>query len=198
MTVIQSTGHRPDNQAKILDEIMPLTQCGFRMFRCAEWDKKPLARGWQREATSDPDRLIRLFGGKPCNVGLATGRGLVVLDVDGQPGQESLDRLESEHGPLPETARRRTGSGGMHWLFRTSSGQAIRSRSGIRMGLDVKADGGLIVLPPSTHPSGRRYQWEQHPSEGIAPLPAWLHTLLAEPTRRGIPMGRARGSQRAV
>ena len=48
-------------------------------------------------------------------------------------------------------------------------------------GLDVKADGGYVVAPPSIHPSGDLYTWEveHHPDDvPLAECPAWLVNLL--------------------
>jgi hypothetical protein len=46
-------------------------------------------------------------------------------------------------------------------------------------GVDVRADGGLVVLPPSLHVTGNRYQWDPSTVEhGLAVMPAWLLTLI--------------------
>src|SRR4051794_41178759 len=128
-------------QLNFLDQIIPLCDYEFPIFRCRERDKRPLATGWQAEATSDPDKLAKLFGGrKAFNVGLACGHDVVVLDVDGQPGEESLYKLERKNGPLPETAMTRTGSGGRHHLFRPPTPDTIKGRIGFEPGLDFKAD----------------------------------------------------------
>src|SRR5829696_5536751 len=45
----------------------------------------PLEQGWQRKATDDPVRVEALWHKYPdANPGIATGRGLVVLDCDTQ------------------------------------------------------------------------------------------------------------------
>ena len=65
------------------------------------------------------------------------------------------------------------------------------SRVGLRPGLDLRGDGGLVVAPPSLHPSGRRYVFEadHHLAERApAPLPGWLLALDETPApRRGHP-----------
>src|SRR6516165_5742906 len=101
MTVFDPTARAPQNQAEILNQIIPLCDYGFRMFPCRERAKKPAISGWIHRATSDPDELSGLFtcaakrwSGEFFNAGLATGRGLVVVDVDDQRGEESLYELE--------------------------------------------------------------------------------------------------------
>jgi len=113
------------------------------------------------------------------NVGLVTGRvsGLVVVDIDPRHGgQASLERLRDEHGPLPRTVEAETGGGGRHLYF-AYPGVLVHNRVGILPGIDLRADGGCVVAPPSRHPSGRRYRWAEGSSPDDLPLaamPAWL------------------------
>ncbi|MDP8240531.1 MAG: bifunctional DNA primase/polymerase, partial [Candidatus Hatepunaea meridiana] len=75
-----------------------------------------------------------------------------------------------------------TGSGGRHLYFTYPDG--IRLTSGQdRIGpcVDIRADGGYVVAPPSLHRSGRRYEWEasNDPTDGVivGVVPDWLATL---------------------
>jgi hypothetical protein len=115
------------------------------------------------------------------NVGVATGGGLVVIDVDYRHGgDESLHELR-RYGNLPLTVSAETGSGGEHIYLAT--GARIRNSAGkLAAGLDVRGEGGYVVAPPSIHPeTGHAYTWDNHPDEvQVAPLPDWLERLLAE------------------
>jgi hypothetical protein len=108
----------------------------------------------------------------PPSIGVRTGshaNNLVVFDIDPKPpkgrpesgvewgwGYSSFRALEAEVGvPLPETLAVVTGSGGRH-LWTRSSGPT-RSCNGFRESLDVKAEGGYVVVPPSLHRSGSKY-----------------------------------------
>jgi hypothetical protein len=89
------------------------------------------------------------------NVGIVTGAisGLVVLDVDPRHGgTESLDAWERDQGPLPRTVEARSGGGGRHLYF-AHPGGVVHNRVALLPGVDVRGDGGLIVAPPSMHPS---------------------------------------------
>lgn len=135
-----------------------------------------------KDATTDLEQVQRMWGDFPkSNIGMATGKpsGIWVLDVDGAEGEASLAELEAKHGPLPATVVSLTGKGGRHLLFRYR-GEPIRNRVGdIGTGLDVRATGGYIIVPPSRHPdTGKQYRWADGlRPDAIADAPAWLIDL---------------------
>jgi hypothetical protein len=122
------------------------------------------------------------------NIGIATGGGLLGLDVDPRHGGDaSLAELERQHGPLPETPRVLTGGGGVHLYFAVN--HPIGNRTGLASGIDLRGDGGFVVAPPSLHASGRRYAWELGASPDdvpLAPLPVWLLERLRADRPSGI------------
>ena len=136
------------------------------------WDE------FQRRLPSE-DEVRRWWRRWPdANVGVVTGAvsDLVVVDVDPRSGgDDELDELERRFGVLAPTATCRSGGGGTHRYFR-HPGRAVASGP-VVPGVDLKADGGLVVAPPSVHASGERYRWEpgSSPDERtLAELPAWL------------------------
>jgi hypothetical protein len=141
---------------------------------CWAAGKHPIARGWQDQATSDPEAARALMEGSPGkNLAVATGAGLLVLDIDtAKGGMETLKALEAKHGALPETLRVRTGSGGLHYYLRVSD-RVGNSVSKLGPGVDVRGDGGLVVAPPSMHKSGGAYTWENWGAP-VADAPGWL------------------------
>jgi len=84
-------------------------------------------------------------------------------------GDDTLAYLiEDHHEDLPKTVAVITGSGGSHHYFRwPTDGREIRNNAGSRLGpgLDIRGDGGQVLAPPTTHPCGRSYAWE----EGCSP-----------------------------
>jgi hypothetical protein len=151
--------------------------------------KHPVMRGWQDRAPVDVLAHLRRYPDR--NLGLVMGgsRRFVALDVDGEGGAAQLAAFEAEHGQLPPTVVQRTGSGGEHRLFFCPDhldvgrlGNRVRvagGTGGAHAGLDVRAEGGLIVVAPSTHRSGRPYQWTA--GGEVAALPDALFNLLAAP-----------------
>jgi putative DNA primase/helicase len=119
---------------------------------------------------------------------VATGQvsGFFVLDIDPRHGgDDSLAALEKQYGALPMTVIQQTGGGGRHILFAIPAAP-VRNAVGIAPGIDVRGDGGYIVVAPSRHVSGGRYEW--HPDFNfattvVAPAPQWLLDLVAEEKR---------------
>lgn len=115
------------------------------------------------------------------NVGIVGGNGIIILDIDPRNGgRESLEKLVEEFGPLPETATVRTGGHGTHLYFRLPPGVEV-GKSEPSPGVEVKGQGAYVVAPPSVHPdTSELYEWERHPSDGIAEIPrAWLDMILS-------------------
>jgi hypothetical protein len=124
------------------------------------------------------------------NVGMATGRGIVVLDEDNRPdkgkmGSDSVAELEQQHGKLSPTVTVLSGSRvSVHRYFACDRALPNRTNLGPHGGIDFKADGGYVVAPPSIHPeTGRPYQWEltSGPEDlAPAPLPEWVVRLVCD------------------
>jgi putative DNA primase/helicase len=109
-----------------------------------------------------------------------------VLDVDPKNGgDESLLKLINTHDRLPNTWQVLTGGGGMHYYFKSPDFPVRNSAGLLGPGLDIRADGGFVVAPPSVHASGELYKWADgsSPFDGcpLAELPSWLLSLLSKP-----------------
>ncbi len=162
---------------------MKYAQKGFHVFPVKRGDKIPLTKHGFKDATTDETQIRNWWnnGFADENIAIATGKesGIFVLDVDYQPGgYESLEMLESEFEPLPETVMAETGGGGCHIFFRYPENQEIRcNNGGLGEGLDIKGEGGSVIVPPSLHSSGTRYKWAKNCSPEdveIAEAPSWL------------------------
>jgi hypothetical protein len=128
-------------------------------------------------------------------VGIATGGGLVVIDVDPRHGgDDGLVDLRARLGELPDTVECLTGSGGRHIYVSVSEGVTVRNSAGtLAPGVDIRGEGGYVVAAPSVHTSGRSYAWEasSRPDEiEVAPMPAaWLEAITKRPKLRVIAGG---------
>ncbi|CAM3430918.1 bifunctional DNA primase/polymerase [Stackebrandtia soli] len=112
-------------------------------------------------ATTDADRLAAVICAHPTGVlAVRTGAasGTVVVDVDPRSGGAATLAELLAAGLLPPTLTARTGSGGVH-LYYAHPGGTIRSGAGaLGPGVDVKADKGYVVVPPSRI-GERAYVW---------------------------------------
>jgi hypothetical protein len=141
--------------------------------------KVPLTTHGVKDATKDETQITEWWTRWPdANIGLATGQasGWLVLDVDikkGKHGDESLRAMIEEHGPLPKTRHSVTASGGSHYVLRVP-GHKVKSRNGVREGLDLLSDGKYFVAPPSTI-DGKPYRWTD--TCEAAPCPPWVAAL---------------------
>jgi hypothetical protein len=166
-----------ENAAGIASAASYYARHGWPVFPVGR-DKAPLTPRGFHDATTDETVVASWWREHPdAGIAVPTGNGTVVLDVDPREGgDDTLHQLEQRHGELPPTVEALTGGGGRHLYFRTD--EPIRnSASRVGPGLDVRAAGGYVVVPPSPHPSGRWYEWsvDGHPAEvEKAQLPGWL------------------------
>jgi hypothetical protein len=156
---------------------------------CRVSAKHPRLRAGFHSATTDLRRIEDWWSRWPhANIGITMGgqRGLVVVDLDGEVGRESWQRLIAEHGAGLETAIARTPHG-LHYWYRTQSGLSVPRRIGsVATHVDILGDGGYAVAPPSVvgreHPGRHegecsgRYQWTTRRAQ-IAQLPGWVAEL---------------------
>jgi len=168
---------------------------GIPVFPLVPGEKKPrVARGFY-SATTDTRQIQRWWSDWPnANIGIATGKpsNLWVLDIDPRHGGlrslETLERHIKDWGatmPLHATLRQLTGGGGTHLFYQMPSKPGVDPPNGTfadYQGIELKKTGGYIVAPPSRHPSGCVYQWQQDIMP--VPFPTALLELWVETRRR--------------
>lgn len=141
--------------------------------------KEPVTKSGLNDWTDNPGQIDVWWGqgehagkrGNPrYNIGMACGQvsgGIIAIDLDCHSDEANgLDYLrdwEVEHGRLPETWTQITGSGGKQLFYR--AGQDIRNSANGEIGVDVRGNGGYVVLPPSLHPCGDCYEWSISPDD---------------------------------
>lgn len=146
---------------------------GFAIIPLRERGKAPITIHGLNDWFDDPSSARELWTKNPnLNIGIVCGspsHGLLVFDFDvdeekDKDGYATLSAWERVHGELPMTSVAVTGSGGMHYLYRTNRTN-IHPSANAELGVDVRCDGGYIVAPPSIHPNGRPYAWQDHPED---------------------------------
>jgi len=157
--------------------------CGCGGSDCSSPGKHPLTRHGCKEASSDSGVIEAWWRRWPhANLALVTGSasGVVVVDVDPPAGESSLERVAGAGYPLPQTLTVRTGSGGTHLYYRAFEplGNSAGRLPGVDLelpGVDLRAEGGYVVAPPSLHVSGARYRWIEDELR-LAAAPPWLRS----------------------
>ncbi|MBN2241142.1 MAG: bifunctional DNA primase/polymerase, partial [Acidobacteria bacterium] len=130
------------------------------------------------EATTDHKAIKRWWGQwREANIGISCN-GMIVVDVDAKKGGYiSLEKLETDLGKLPDTWICDTGGGGKHYFFRRN-GINVKNATALRLGVDLKTDGGYVVAAPALHASGKRYRWAPESGRELADFPKeWLPLL---------------------
>jgi hypothetical protein len=152
-----------------LDAALTYAAHGLRAFPLKPRSKEPATSHGFKDATIDGGILQRRFlaAGAEANVGIATGGGIIVVDTD--EWIEGIPNLLDGH-ELPRTWAVKTGRG-RHFYYRTPLDRKIRTIPGLGPKLDIKAEGGYVVAPPSVHPDGSSYEWMCHPSEMAGAVP---------------------------
>lgn len=159
--------------------------CTCGKSECASVGKHPRTSHGVKDASRDPATIRQWWSRWPdANIGIATGgeSRQVVVDIDPRNGgNDSLNRIEREHGPT-RTYSVRTGGNGRHDYFRYPIVAKIGCPKGGWAGIDIKGEGGYIVAPPSLHASGTRY--ELIDDLPLATVPDWLLETLKQPADR--------------
>ena len=134
-------------------------------------EKRPFMTNWLQftHTRADKDTVDRWFSAlSGAGVGMVTGKisNVVVLDVENDC-PISIDELLRKY---PTQMVSLTGSGGYHLFFQYPQGVGrISNRVRIFEGADLRADGGFIVLPPTLHACGKRYEWIKRGPMGVFP-----------------------------
>ena len=178
----------------MLDHALQLAGRGWRVFPChttlsgacscgqpcgKNAGKHPRIKAWQKDATTDQAQILKWWTKWPdANIGVATGSGLVVTDLDGPAEIEKLRSIAAPHGGLPETLVAQTARG-----FHIYLGGDWPTTKKVD-GLLVRGTGGFVIAPPSLHASGIRYLWAK--DVPIAPMPPWFEQWLQTSDNKGI------------
>lgn len=158
---------------------MSLRRLGYSVIPIQPKSKKPIVswKRFQNKSAGEVEIKAWAKSSPDCGIAIVTGKvsgALVVLDVDPRNGGDKT--IEGKH--LPPTPTVKTGGGGLHYYYRHD---AELPSGPIAPGLDLKAEKGYVVAPPSIHPSGNPYAW----ADGLtptdlerAPVPEWILQLV--------------------
>lgn len=132
-------------------------KCSCNNPNCSSPAKHPLVFNSFRSATNNVSLIQTWLNKYPlCNWAIATGRSsnLIIVDVDlDKNGGESIKLLK-----IPATYTVLSGNGYHYYFSLPPKYHNLRSFTAILPGVDIKANGGYIIAPPSTHINGHQYE----------------------------------------
>lgn len=149
-------------QETLVSQALRLAEEGFPVFPC-KGDKTPACKQGFHDATTDPDKIQRLFARTDAElIGLPTGKasGLLVIDIDKKNGKNGFKWPALNE--LPPTRLVATVNGGRHYYFKMPDADIKCSAGSLYEGVDVRGDGGYVIAPPS---SGYKLIVDDEPAE---------------------------------
>ena len=153
-----------------INQALDLAAKGYYLFPVKRGEKRPMHSGWQADSTTDPKAIRQWLDTDRFGIDCGKSR-LVVIDQDPTEGGEIATLPVALDGPTVQTPR-----GGTHTYFR-NDGPTVRLSAGkIAQGVDVRADGGLVVGPGS-----EGYVGELPRIEDLPALPQEVRNLLGRP-----------------
>lgn len=143
------------------ESALDYAKSGLRVFPLQPNSKSSqVLRSWKNEATTDLVTIKKWWNTNPnYNIGIATGEGVLVVDIDVKHEAKGLESIKEYGVGLPDTARVKTPSGGYH-LYYYIEGD-FKNRVNIYPGIDIRANNGYVVAPPSQI-DGRCYEWDNN------------------------------------
>ncbi|WP_347264740.1 DUF3987 domain-containing protein [Nitrobacter sp.] len=182
----------PDESASACRWAESYRALGLAVIPARGREKIPLG-GWKEFQNGIPQAVHDRWYGESgdnranCRMGFLTGAAslgngwkLLVIDLDEKghiSGSATWNNwiADNELGCEPETWRARTGGGGQHIYFRYPDYLSIRNTQETFTGIDVRAEGGFVIAPPSRHKNGKAYTWLFSPFvTELAEAPQWL------------------------
>ena len=152
-------------------------RCPCRNPGCTSPGKHPRTRHGVHDATLDEATALNWWRRYPgANIGIATGNGLFVIDIDPRHGGSltALQQLTDDPAltPIVATASVRSGGEGLHLYFTCDPNLGLGNSAGLLApGIDTRGEGGYVVAPPSRHFSGGVYLWTPDADNGyLRPL----------------------------
>jgi len=162
----------------------------WRVFPCSPLNKGPMIPKHEgghgfKDASAEPDIITAWWVKYPnAMIGVATGAasGFFAVDLDRKENMgDGLAtwrqwEMDIEASPIA-TRQHKTPSTGRHLLFRYVPGVGSVPLGKIGEGVEIKGDGGYIIVPPSVMSSGQVYEGN---NKDVSDAPDWFLDKLRE------------------
>jgi putative DNA primase/helicase len=187
---VQAAIRAYEKSGRMLDAALAYAAKGFPVFPVTVNKKTPVpprdkdanrnpipGTGSFKKATCDPIQIRKWWTGHEYLIGLPMGRvsGLWCLDVDTAEdhadGVAGWSETIAQHEPII-TREHRSATGGPHLIFNWHEEQPLLcSKGALPPGIEVKGEGGYIVVPPSRR---KRRAYTVYADIDPTDAPQWL------------------------
>lgn len=145
--------------SKCYDTALHLLDKGVSIIPIKPASKKPMVR-WKefQSRLATKEEVHAWFEMEPdANLAIVTGEisSIVVLDAD---DAEAVKKLLTDY---PSSPLRQGTPNGLHVFYRLPDKQTVRNATAIDGKIDIRGEGGYIMISPSTHPSGKPYTLDE-------------------------------------
>src|SRR5215475_12508235 len=179
---------------KMLDAALDYAHKGIPVFPCDPRTKQPADaerfQGCDRRRETDQAMVGETISQRMIGMPTGAASDKVVLDGDVDPGKgidgpQELAQLVAKNSPLPKTPTSVTPRTGIHYFFARPESPVIKNSKGkLGRGLDIRGEGGYVILPPRVRSDGTPYRWANGADfSSCAQLPAWLIKILVTSPR---------------
>jgi Bifunctional DNA primase/polymerase, N-terminal len=167
----------PERTPPMINNALAWVDRGFAVFPLKPSDKIPLGAlvpHGVKDASRDRVVIRDWWRRVPrANIGVATGAGFFVLDLDGPGAVQWFTNSCGRHGVAARSLTVKTMRG---WHLFFSTGSPVPCSIGkIAPKVDIRGEGGYVVAAPSIHPDGPIYTIVRELP--IAEAPRWLVDL---------------------
>ena len=162
----------------ILELALSYCDLGWSVIPLRPKSKEPL-QAWKKSQKHrlDKDHIEKCWKDNPeANIGIVLGEisNLIAVDID---NPELFEMANIKLPVNPSTPNQKT-SRGKHYFFKYQNGiKTYKANWG-----EIRSDGAYVVVAPSIHPGGSKYEWEISPFLGaVLPFPKELVAIIKDP-----------------
>jgi bifunctional DNA primase/polymerase-like protein/AAA domain-containing protein/primase-like protein len=166
----------------ILNAALTIAKNGWPVFPCNPLDKRPLCKHGFKDATTDEFTItewLKTWPNAMIGVPMGEASGVFCIDLDrkegGTDGVATWEELISANGPGAQTREHRTPSTGQHLVYKWEPGIRNIPLNKLAPGIEIKGEGGYIVVPPSRMGDGREYVGND---AAIVSAPDWFLKMM--------------------
>lgn len=169
-----------------LDYVREYITKGFSVIPLPSGSKKPVIPWTPYQSRYATDEELQDWFGNDSknNIGIVTGKisGITVVDLDSQEAVKFANTHCFPKTPLVKTGK------GYHAYYQYKDGTRNFQKRDDLPGIDLRSEGGIVVAPPSIHPSGQQYQWVKGKSFNDLPFAELPDIILIQKTEDKTPL----------